>query len=69
MITLIKFGTDALIYPCRNDLQFQQNIQQLTGSSGMTNFSIPLNKLKDTIVKESIKELLVVFLTDGWNQD
>ncbi len=33
--------------------------------SGYTNFANPLRFLKDVIIKDGIKELLVVFLTDG----
>jgi uncharacterized protein with von Willebrand factor type A (vWA) domain len=41
----------------------------LQGNSGGTSFAKPLRLLKDTITKEGIKELLVVFLTDGQNGD
>ena len=41
----------------------------LEGDSGGTSFAKPLRLLKDTIVTEDIKELLMVFLTDGHNSD
>ena len=39
------------------------------GGSGLTNFAPPLLQLRDTIRDEKVKELMVVFLTDGHNQD
>jgi len=41
----------------------------LNGSSGGTNFAPPLLMLRDTIRDNNIKELLMVFLTDGLNDD
>jgi len=44
-------------------------IQKLKGESGGTRFALPLKMLTETIVTEDIKELLMVFLTDGSNSD
>ncbi len=41
----------------------------LNGCSGGTAFAPPLLMLRDTIREENIKELLMVFLTDGQNFD
>ena len=41
----------------------------LNGCSGGTSFAPPLLMLRDTIREENIKELLMVFLTDGQNFD
>jgi len=37
----------------------------LNGNSGGTAFAPPLLMLKETIKNDNIKELLMVFLTDG----
>ena len=68
-ITLIKFGTTASKFTFTDDSQFQNQLKTLEGTSGGTYFAKPLRLLKDTIVTEDIKELLMVFLTDGENND
>ncbi len=68
-ITLIKFGTLAKLYTYIREEDFQYKLQKLNGGSDKTNFANPLRLLKDMIVQESIKDLLVVFLTDGYNGD
>ena len=68
-ITLIKFGTLAKLKTYRSEEEFQYKLRKLNGGSKGTNFANPLRLLKDMIVQESIKELLVVFLTDGQNSD
>ena len=66
-ITLIKFGSQAQRSIFVRESDFQNRLNCLTGASGGTRFSEPLNLLSDTIVIEQIKELLVVFLTGGKN--
>jgi Mg-chelatase subunit ChlD len=68
-ITLIRFGSEAEVVTCNNNLAFQQSLHTLTANSGGTEFAKPLRLLRDTIVKEKLKEVLVVFLTDGTNSD
>jgi hypothetical protein len=41
----------------------------LGGNSGGTVFAPPLLMLRNIIREEDIKELLMVFLTDGMNDD
>ena len=66
-ITLIKFGSTAEKQTFTNNQSFQTSLKTLQGKSGQTAFSKPLFLLTETIKYESIKELLVVFLTDGVN--
>ncbi len=68
-ITIISFGSLACSNTYSNDAEFQRNLNLLNGGSGGTAFSNPLRCLKDNILQEGIKELLVVFLTDGQNGD
>ena len=68
-ITLIKFGSDAQKFTFLSDIDFQDNLKTLQGQSGGTACANPLRTLKNTIVDDDIKELLVVFLTDGENGD
>jgi hypothetical protein len=70
-ITLITFGEAAKKYTYHKEYDFQKHINSLRGSApgADTNFAPPLRELKNTIVEEGIKELLVVFLTDGLNAD
>ena len=44
-------------------------MNNLKGDSGGTRFAHPLLLMRDTIKEDNIKELLVVFLTDGDNTD
>ncbi len=41
----------------------------MEGNSGGTNFAPPLLMLRDTIRDNNVKELLIVFLTNGDNSD
>ena len=51
-ITLIKFGSQAHRSIFVRESDFQNTLNSLTGNSGGTRFSEPLNLLSDTIVKE-----------------
>ena len=47
--------------------QFKQQLPKIDGFSfgSNTNFSNPINVLRTLIINRNIKELLVVFITDG----
>lgn len=68
-ITLIIFGSEAEKVTCNNNEAFQNSLSKLTADSGGTEFAKPLRLLRETIVNEKLREILVVFLTDGTNSD
>jgi hypothetical protein len=68
-ITLILFGSEAEKVTCNNNDAFQNSLNKLKADLGGTEFAKPLRLLKETIVNEKLREILVVFLTDGTNSD
>lgn len=68
-ITLIKFGAEAKEETFRNQTEFLAALKLLKDPIPGTKFAGPLKMLKGRIVADNIKELLVVFLTDGENFD
>ena len=68
-LTLIQFGGNAEKTTFERERDFQNKLNSLVGDNSGTQFAKPLRMLRDTIRDENIKELLVVFLTDGENFD
>ena len=68
-ITLIKFGGEAKEDTFKNQTEFLAALKLLKNPIPGTKFAGPLQMLKRRIVADKIKELLVVFLTDGENFD